>query len=82
MVHASAASAAATVTGNGVFPTALAKGADEAPASAAGTAIPQDGARGTAAARDGVSPIVPIDSTTALNDQPPETATTQRRQTR
>ena len=87
MVDASAASAAATVTGSGVFPTALARGAAEAPASTAGTAaaataIPLDEARGTAVARDGVSPMVPMDSTTALNDQPPETATTQRRQTR
>ena len=85
MIDASAASATATVTGSGVFPTALARGAAGAPASAAGTAaaaaaIPLDAARGTAAARGGVSPTVPIDWTTARNDHPPETATTQRRQ--
>ena len=36
MVDASAASAAATVTESGVYPTALARGAAGAPASAAG----------------------------------------------
>ena len=88
---ASAAVAAETVTGSGVFPAASARGAAGAPASAVvavasaattataaaatAAAIPPNWVRGTAAARDGISPTW----TNARHDQPPETATTQRR---
>ena len=47
--------------------------------AAAAAAIPPDGARETAAARIGISPTPPVGWTTARHNQPPETATTQRR---
>ena len=86
---ASAAVAASTVTDSGVFPAASARGVAGAPASAvvaaasaAAAAIPPDGARKTAAARGDVFPKPPVDWTTARHNQPPETATTQRRRAR
>ena len=59
-----AASAAATAT---------------AAAAVVAAAIPPDGARKTAAARGGVSSTLPVDWTTTRHNQPPRTATTQRR---
>ena len=79
-----AAPAASTVTSSGVFPATPARGAAGAPAStaeaaASAAAIPPDGVRGAVAARRGVSSAPPVDWTTALHDQTPETAMTQRR---
>ena len=79
-----AAHAAATVTGSGVFPAASVRGGGGVPASSTGAAaaaavLPPDGARGTAAARGGVFLTSPVDWTTAVHNQLPETVTTQRR---
>ena len=92
---ASAAVAASTVTGSGVFAAASAREAARPPATAvvaaasatatatavtaAAAAIPPDWARETAAARSGVFPTPPVDWKTTRHNQPPETATTQRR---
>ena len=83
-VALAAAPAVATVTGSGVFPAASARGAAGAHASSAGAAaaaaaLPTNGARGTSAARGDVFPTPPVDWTTTRHDQPPETATIQRR---
>ena len=83
------------MTGSGVFPAASARGVAGAPASAvvaaasaaatataaaaAAAVIPPDWAGKTAAARGGVFPTPPVDWTTTRHNQPPETATTQRR---
>ena len=83
------------MTGSRVFPAVLVRGATGAPTSAAvaaasaavtvkaaavaPAAIPPDGARETAEARDGVLSTPPVDWTTARHDQPSEMATTHRR---
>ena len=82
------------MTGSGVFPAASARGVAGAPASAvvaaasaaatataaaAAAVIPPDWAGKMAAARGGVFPTPPVDWTTTRHNQPPETATTQRR---
>ena len=80
---AASAPAAATVISSGVFAAASARKSAGASASAAvaaaSVAIRPNGARGTAAARGGISPTPSVGWTIARHDEPPETATTQRR---
>ena len=71
-----------TTWGGGEIVDASAAVSTVAPAAAKGTGsgvFPAASARGTAAARGGVFPTPPMTWTTAPRDQPPESATTQRR---